>query len=182
MDLTGRSASKRHRHTQTIFSGLITRAVNVMMKHVAIFFTDGLKFVSVVLANKSRRAGQISSQIIPDICICVHILYIHRGPPFRRHFLRLSCHSIRWLWHSCDWPPTFERISHYTLYITFRFNFQNVRRQPLIKSAYIIGPHIYMTMWLDTDQMSGVWFQAEVLLILCLKMICAAVLIIISWN
>jgi hypothetical protein len=22
--------------------------------------------------------------------------------PFRRHFLGLFCHSIRWLWHSCD--------------------------------------------------------------------------------
>jgi hypothetical protein len=54
----------------------------------------------------------------------VHILHIQRGPkevctPFRRHFLRLSGHSIRWLWHSCDWHHLLRE--YHTTHRTLRF-------------------------------------------------------------
>jgi hypothetical protein len=62
------------------------------------------------------------------------------------HHLWLFCYSIRWLWFM--WlAPSFGRISHYTPYITIRFDFKNIRRLPLFFGAptFLGSPSVFIS-------------------------------------
>jgi hypothetical protein len=55
----------------------------------------------------SQCPGRVSNQALPNEFIILPLGFVTvytEGPTqsFHRNFLGLSCHSIRWLWHSCD--------------------------------------------------------------------------------
>jgi hypothetical protein len=68
---------------------------------------DVCSAVKYPTAPSSCRIPIFIVPVVSTRVLTRYLLNIQKGPKkciqlFRCHFLWLSCHSIRWLWHSCD--------------------------------------------------------------------------------
>jgi hypothetical protein len=143
-------------------------------------YTIGLRFVTS--ANSfDRVGGWVPNSWSHYVCTLQtffnfpvslqNYLALLKRQPFQRHFLWLYCHSIRWLWHSCDYHQSLRE------YCTTRhtLHFDSTLKISINKLCYIrmhlFSPYVYNTSIYKTMANVQHWARESIVVeALCYKL------------